>query len=278
MSSPPDEPDWDAVARAFEAAYAAEMAGDTATAVSGYHALLKIDPTDTAGVQLRLARLGAGPVPQTAPRSYVTSLFDENADEFDARLVGDLGYDVPEQMRAAVDALGPPPIARILDLGCGTGLVGAAFADLGAQQVGIDLSPGMLTQAARRQIYDSLLLGEVVETLNALTAGGAPPADLILAADLLIYIGEPRPLLAAASAALAPGGHVIASTETLVPPPDEPWTYRVGNGMRYAHDPGHIAEVIAGAGLTLRSLAPITVRMQADLPVPGHLAVGQKPL
>ena len=56
--------------------------------------------------------------------------------------------------------------ARVLDAGCGTGLVGLALHELGARQlVGFDLSPAMLDVARGRDIYESVVEGSLLEPL-----------------------------------------------------------------------------------------------------------------
>ncbi|KAM0211909.1 hypothetical protein ACHAPQ_004181 [Fusarium lateritium] len=57
--------------------------------------------------------------------------------------------------------------AKVLDAGCGTGLVGEALMKLGAKNVdGIDISPGMLEVAERTGVYESLSVGNLAETLD----------------------------------------------------------------------------------------------------------------
>ncbi|GMG81353.1 class I SAM-dependent methyltransferase [Paralimibaculum aggregatum] len=270
-------PDIDTLARTFEAAYRAEAGGDLDAAVAAYRAALALDPEDRGGALLRLAAMGLAPTPDRAPPAYVATLFDENAEEFDTRLVDDLGYRVPEQLAASVAEQGLPAAARALDLGCGTGLVGRAVRGMVGHLTGVDLSAEMLLQAKRRQIYDRLMLGDVVAALEAIAARGEPPADLILGADLLIYIGRVEPLFEAAAAVLAPGGLLAVSTETLRRPPPGTWRWRVGEGSRFSHAPDYVADAARGAGLSVERLEPITVRQQADHPVPGHLLLARRP-
>ncbi|KAF5575549.1 methyltransferase domain-containing protein [Fusarium pseudoanthophilum] len=57
--------------------------------------------------------------------------------------------------------------AKILDAGCGTGLVGEALTNLGASNIhGIDLSPGMLKVAERTGVYKSLKIANLAEKLD----------------------------------------------------------------------------------------------------------------
>ena len=54
----------------------------------------------------------------------------------------------------------------ILDLGCGTGLAGAAFKPLAARLDGVDLSPAMIEKARARQIYDHLQVADLQTALG----------------------------------------------------------------------------------------------------------------
>lgn len=94
------------------------------------------------------------PVPAPrAPSGYVTNLFDSVARQFEHRLVREFEYQVPE---ALAELVRPEFEANacIIDLGCGTSLVGVALAATGARITGVDLSPRMLEIAARR-LYDT---------------------------------------------------------------------------------------------------------------------------
>ena len=58
----------------------------------------------------------------------------------------------------------------VLDLGCGTGLMGQYLRDNAAQLIGIDLSAAMLEEARNKQIYDALVEGDIVEYCRRLCA------------------------------------------------------------------------------------------------------------
>ena len=75
----------------------------------------------------------------------------------------------------------------ILDLGCGTGLAGAAFRPLAARLDGVDLSPAMIEKARAQDT--SMTISIVADLETALSAPG-PAYDLILAADTLVYLGD----------------------------------------------------------------------------------------
>jgi predicted TPR repeat methyltransferase len=78
-----------------------------------------------------------------------------------------LGYASPRLLvEAFVMHAGPASVATVLDLGCGTGLVGAELAAHGYRMIdGVDLSPAMLQVAARRGIYRRLIEADLTRSL-----------------------------------------------------------------------------------------------------------------
>jgi predicted TPR repeat methyltransferase len=100
------------------------------------------------------------------------SLYDEWAASYDADLVQpDQDYVAPALAAATVAKyLGPDtPLdtVKILDAGCGTGLVGAALSKLGAKDIhGLDLSPGMLEVAGKLHVYTALDTADLSKSLE----------------------------------------------------------------------------------------------------------------
>ena len=136
-------------------------------------------------------------------------MFDEVATRFDHLMVEGLDYRGHLHLRTLADAKLPrlkPPL-RVLDLGCGTGLVGNAFKDLaaGGRLDGIDLAPRMLEVARKRGIYDDLILGD----LETVLAAPGPSYDLIVSADTMVYLGDLAPTFRGVFNRLNPGGFYL---------------------------------------------------------------------
>lgn len=91
---------------------------------------------------------------------------------------------------------------NILDLGCGTGLCGELLCAMSRKLIGVDLSSGVLEVAREKEKYDELVEQEVVAYLNEC----GQSFDVIVAADLLVYLGDLSSLFAAAQAVLTGGG------------------------------------------------------------------------
>ena len=261
-------PDW--AAAWFALGETRDALGARQDAASAFRRARDIDPDDELGAALRLARLGDGQAADAMAAGYVQSLFDQYAADFDAALVDRLGYVGPQLLQEALAAVRGPHwrAARCLDLGCGTGLAGALLHPHCRTLVGIDLSAGMLAQARRKGCYDDLVQADL---LAALTAEPDASADLIVAADALVYVGELGPVFAQAARVLAPGGLFAATverTETGI---------ELHASLRYRHGADHVRGRAAAAGLEVLRLAAASARTDAGAPVPGWLAVLARP-
>ncbi|TWA87356.1 putative TPR repeat methyltransferase [Azospirillum brasilense] len=250
-----------------------------------------LDPDGRLGCAALISALegGAG---EDLSAAYVRALFDRYADRFDQDLVGKLGYSAPALLREAVDRLGPAsepraseprasepgasepgaPGLRVLDLGCGTGLAGVAFRPLAAYLAGVDLAPRMVEKARARALYDELAVGDVVAALAP-----APGSwDLLVAADVLVYLGNLTALFDGAAKALRPAGRFAATVERLEGDAAGAG-HALGPSRRYAHTEAYLRETAAAAGLTVRLMEPCSPRREKGVGVPGLLFILEKP-
>ena len=196
-----------------------------------------------------------------APRSdpgYVRHLFDQFSADYDNRMMGQLDYAAPQILKDLADLVMPGrDLLRVLDLGCGTGLAGLLFRPRAARLTGIDLSPAMIEKARARDVYDSLILGDIENAL-----GGE--YDLILAADTLVYLGDLGPVFAAVADHLAPGGFFLFTTEAKEDP-----AFELGPKRRWRHSQAYLREAAKGAGLSVAGLVSASPRTESHQPVPG---------
>ena len=259
-----------ALAEAYEAGLAHERAGDIEAAAAAFRRALALDPEDRGGVSVRLAALDRGAAPDRAPPAYVAMLFDQHATVFDDILVAQLGYRTPQDIAEALAPFGR--FSRLLDLGCGTGLVAAALRDVTDHRTGVDLAEGMLAEADEKGDYDDLYFGDAESFLIAAAQDGET-WDLIVAADVLPYLGAVEGLLAQAADRLTPGGALAFSTEAL----ERPGDWAVGRAHRFQHGEAYLRGALAAAGLTDATAAPIVVRSDDGAPVRGQLFLARKP-
>jgi predicted TPR repeat methyltransferase len=246
-----------------------EKTGDRAGAITAFRRALAADPDDRHGAGLHLARLGAAHPGEPMSRSYVRHLFDQYAERFDDALVAGLDYRGPQVLHDRIAALRGAGFRfeRMIDLGCGTGLAGAAFRPHCGWITGVDLSVRMIEMALRKAIYDRLIVGDMIEWLASEPEN---PADLVIAADAFVYLADLAPICRAVSRVLRPDGLFAFTVET-----------HSGNGvvlgekLRYAHGSDCVRTAIDETGATLLVLDPVSTRSESGAPVLGLIAVAQ---
>jgi predicted TPR repeat methyltransferase len=243
--------------------------GERDAAIAAFRKARDADPSDAHGASLKLMRLGAEAL-SAMPPAYVRTLFDQYAPRFDRALIDDLGYRGPSVLFKAVLAARhavhkPAFFKRAIDLGCGTGLAASAFAKEVDHFIGIDLSPGMIEKAKATGLYAEL---EVNDMLEALRARGGACADLVLAADAMVYVADLVPVLTEIRRVLAADGLLAFTLERN--PADG---VVLGEGLRYAHSPQYVRDSLAAAGLKLSQLEQLSFRNETNVPVPGLVVV-----
>ena len=246
-----------------------EKLGQRDGAIAAFREAAQADRQDRHGAMLRLIRLGAQPA-GAMPEGYVRALFDGYAPAFDQALNKGLGYRAPELLLGAVQAARAGErmkFGSVLDLGCGTGLAGAAFRACCDWLVGVDLSPAMLAQARTKGLYDRLTEGEVLGFLGG-EAQAKAHYHLILAADVFMYLDGLAPVLTAAAQVLAPSGSIAFSVET-----HDSDGVILRDTLRYAHGAAHARTALTAAGLSLVSLDFAATRTEKGSPVPGLIVV-----
>jgi predicted TPR repeat methyltransferase len=243
-----------------------ESLGDGEGARGAFERARAADPEDRQGAAMRLARLGGADQATQALHGYVRTLFDQYAPRFD-RALADLSYSAPASLRDAVTKQ-EVHFGTMLDLGCGTGLAGAAFRPHVDWLVGVDLSPRMVEEARKKGLYDRLSVGDVAAFLT-----GEPErsAHLVIAADVFAYIADFAEACAAVARVLSDGGLFGFTVET-----HDGEGAIVGAKMRYAHSTDFVRSAIGEAGLTLVELARASSRTENRVPVPGLVVLARR--
>jgi predicted TPR repeat methyltransferase len=243
-------------------------------------------------------------------------LYSTFAPRFDDLLVRGLGYRTPQLLRDLVDRSlfsggGPREFCSGLDLGCGTGLSGLAFRDrVRGWWRGVDLSPEMLDVARRRGsgrrrnggCYDELLVGDATSPSSYVrdkgdgAAAALPSApvgtwDLVLACDVLVYLGDLEPVFALAASHLAPGRGAFALSTELLPdsggggrgpspaapgaggPVRPPRDYRLLPTGRFAHSVPYLRRLASRFGLGVVATRICPLRRNGGRDVLGCLTV-----
>lgn len=219
------------------------------------------------GVFQHLLDAARGVITAQAPPAYVRATFDSFAQQFDRHLVDTLDYRIPEMISSAVRELSPPAQMDILDLGCGTGLCGDCLRDLARRLVGVDLAPKMLDVARGRGCYDELANAEIGQYLHSLTPASF---DLVVAGDVLIYIGDIGQVMFEVARVLRPGGWFAFSIEQ---PSQACGSYRLEQSGRYAQSLAYVRKLAREHGLAERSCQDVAIRKHGAQVMPGHLLV-----
>ena len=246
--------------------------GEREAAITAFRKARESDPEDRHGASLRLMVLGAQELADM-PQAYVRTLFDQYAPRFETALVDDLGYRGPALLFKAVLAARhavrkPAFFTRAIDLGCGTGLAAAPFARGVDHFIGIDLSPRMIERARATGLYAQL---EVTDMVQGLRGRPDASADLILAADAMVYLSDLAPVLREVSRVLAPGGLLAFTVET-----HGGDGVNLGEGLRYAHGASYVRAAVSDAALALSGLEDLSARNEDNAPVPGLVVVATK--
>ncbi len=231
---------------------------------SGYFKrALKVDP-DFVQAEHMLASMGKSPTPDKADARYVASLFDEYAEQFDNHLVKGLEYRTPTILGDILSPLlgAPEKSLDILDLGCGTGLCAPIFQQWSCTLVGVDLSEKMIDKARKLGLYSRLVVGDLLPVLEE----ASNKYDLIIAADVFVYLGKLDAVVNACSSALRPGGTLGFSVE-LLENCDEP--YKLHTGGRYAHTLQYIQSLADKSTFEIRTVKETILRKEKGTPVCG---------
>jgi predicted TPR repeat methyltransferase len=234
-------------------------------AAAEFERCLQSDP-DNADIRHLLASL-RGETTETAPQNYVKTLFDDYAENFENDLVGNLNYRTPTLMRTAIDRIGVRRFRHALDLGCGTGLGGERVRDIVDEIRGVDLSPKMLQQAERKGIYRSLHAEDIVEFLER-SVREFPLYDLVLSADVFVYIGNLAPIFQAVRQASEADALFVFSVENL---PEG--TYKLLPSGRYSHNAGYIRELAAQHGFAPVHFEQCELRKERENIILGNIFV-----
>ena len=250
--------------------------GRTNEALACYQRQIELDP-EAVSAQHHIAAL-TGKNTERAPDGYIEKLFDSYADKFDTHLQQALEYEAPAKLAALVERHLMPVAEKwsILDLGCGTGLVGSAMAPFARQLVGVDLSEKMLKKANARNIYQRL---ERSDLLAMMRSEKASSYDVIVAADVFIYLGRLDEIVGEIKRLLRPDGVFAFSIETLDPPSNEEESqsieqeYRLKETGRYSQSISYLARLASVNDFLSKEMVAVQIRMEKGKPVKGHLVL-----
>lgn len=256
-----------------------EKAGNREKAISAYQTVDGLDPEGLFAAPLKLAVLGAADTPEQPPSAYVEGLFDDYADRFETSLVEKLEYSVPQKLAALIETAKPTqtPFACIVDIGCGTGLLGLEIRDWAQRLEGFDISTNMLAKAEEKAIYHHLAQADL--SLSAEASGlfgndlAHHRADLVAAADVMMYLGSLEAVMPLVLDLLEPGGFFAFSVEDA----GGEEGFVLQPSLRYAHSQAYVSGLLEASGLEVLETRKTTIRKDAGKPLCGILFLARKP-
>jgi predicted TPR repeat methyltransferase len=216
-------------------------------------------------IHYSLAALGAEPSPALSPQNYIVGLFDMYAETFDRDLVDNLNYQSPRLLAQLIARTVPADAGLdVLDIGCGTGLMGEGLRALKRTLTGVDLSPNMLEQAQRRGIYDRLIESDIAAFLDTQT----DQFDLTVSTDVFVYIGDLAGIFAGVRRALRHDGLFCFSVEAA-----DDGNFVLRPTLRYAHSLEYLTKLADQNGFAVMTVEPHAVRREAHGSVAGYNVV-----
>jgi predicted TPR repeat methyltransferase len=234
-------------------------------AIAAYRRCLELEPR-LAPARHFLAALGAEAVPPAMPHQMVAGIFDGAAASFERELVGKLKYQAPALIEKTL-APHLPELGRgldVMDAGCGTGLCAPYLRRIARRLDGVDLSAAMIEQATAKVLYDRLGQGDLCDALARMPGD----YDLVVAADVLLYLGDLAPVFAAARTALRPRGLFAFTVER-----GTGGSYALTPSGRYTHDGAYVEAEAARAGFALLERVEDWLRFEEGKPVGGLVYV-----
>jgi predicted TPR repeat methyltransferase len=248
-------------------AHAQRDMGQTAAAIAGYQQALALG-ADPELHRYYLAALSPDQPVVNAPAAYVEKLFDQYADDFEAHLVGQLGYQGHSVLLQHLPADPAVRFERVWDLGCGTGLCGSLIRPRADHLTGVDLSSVMVAKARALGVYDSLHAQELVAFMQQTTE----PADLVIAADVFIYVGWLEAVFEALSPRVRSGGWLALTVEEA----DPGFEVQLHSSLRYAHALSYLQKLAAQHGWHWAKVHRAPLRLDQAQPLMGAYVYLQK--
>ncbi len=187
---------------------------------------------------------------------YTKDLFDRYAGHFEEHLVSSLKYQVPFIIKEKLKYLNSPKCSKILDLGCGTGLIGKNIVDLFPNLVGVDISANMIEETRKKNIYNTLHVNDIHDFLLKNVQG----FDLIIAADVFIYIGNLQIIFSRVKKSLNYNAYFIFTLELFSERSNE--KFHLEQSGRYSHSIVYIDTLCETFGFEVIDKEEIILRQQ----------------
>ncbi|THB75418.1 MAG: methyltransferase domain-containing protein [Desulfobulbaceae bacterium] len=237
-------------------AYLYQKGGFEEKALTTYQKLLALDPQHISAKHMVSALQGER-VTHT-PESYVQELFDSYAIDYEQSLVDKLSYNLPRLMyEFYLQNSSHRSFTKTIDLGCGTGLSGITFREVSKTMIGVDLSERMIEQAERKNVYDLLIISDI---LSSLSDQRLYNSELILALDVFGYIGDLEKIFSESHRISKPNALFYFSIEKL----DSEEDFLLKKNGRFSHSYHYIENQSRSCGWVINHSQKIDLRKERD--------------
>lgn len=187
-------------------------------------------------------------------KPYSEALFDVFAENYE-QIMQNINYSAINKLKE----IGFAPIGKILDLGCGTGLVGQAFKSAENKFTGVDISQKMLDMAALKNAYTDLIKDDIVHFLHTSNL----KFNFIIALDVVEYVDDFTDMIMQMK-------H-IPFVFTIENASEKVTDFQLDASGRYRHNPQYIRNQLADAGYKNITSYPLILRQENGTDVNGTL-------
>lgn len=214
---------------------------------------------------------------KSADKRYVQNIFDAFASDFDT-VLRSLDYQVPSLINHYLESIystSRERKLRILDLGCGTGLCGEFLCNFALPRglEGIDLSSKMLEVANSKQLYSKLIKSDINSYLELNNTKDFHTYDLIVASDVLTYMGALEEVFENINKSLSPEGRIIFSISENT---ENKNSYFLHMSGRFLHSLSYIKNVLKNTCFTIDFCERHKLRNEGDKAVMGYIISARK--
>ena len=230
----------------------------------------ELDPSNSL-TKFHLETAKAGNTDKSSTE-YVKNLYDRAAGVFEDNLLGHLDYKGPEVMWKLLQQHCPDQrFENVIDLGCGTGLMGVKIRDICGTLKGMDLSDSMVEEAKKKKVYDELHVASLTDYLE----NDGNTYDMITCVDVFIYIKDLEAAFEEISKHLKTGAIFAYSLEKLDDKHDDdiwvdPKTHR------HKHKQSYVRMLADKYGLEEIVMHEEALRLEHGKPVPSSCVIVRK--
>ncbi len=207
----------------------------------------------------------SGVIDEETAFAYTQSYYNTFADSYNDKMK-ELNCQVPSLIQSK---LPHSCDLDILELGCGTGSCGIFLKPLAKKLIGVDISQKMLEKARITNFYTQLKQKEILDFFDS----SSDLFNLIIAADVLCYIGDLKLLFQDVFSHLKRGGIFIFTVETQT----NIHHFEITPFGRYVHQKEYIEKLLTTEGLCTQSTECVFLRKEGSTNARGYLFTAKKP-